>query len=71
MSEYNTITRAQDAFQEMMSDLQQTMEAQEDIIDEQAVRIRELERIPIKSILVGFLIAYIYGAFFGAWMCPK
>jgi hypothetical protein len=71
MSDYNTITRAQDAFQEMMDDLQQTMDAQTEIIEEQDAKIQELERLPIKSMLAIFVLAYIYGAFFGVWVCPK
>lgn len=71
MSDYDPIIRAHEAFQEMMDDIQQTMDAHAEIMDEQALKIQELNRAPIKSMIAIFVLAYIYGAFFGVWMCPK
>ena len=71
MSESDTIMRAHEAFQEMMDDIQQTMDTHAEIMDEQALKIQELNRPPILSMVAIFLLAYVYGAFFGVWMCPK
>lgn len=67
----HTILRAYESFQEMMEDVQQTMDAQAEVIEDQDAKIRELERMPLKSMLAIFVLAYIYGAFFGVWACPK
>jgi hypothetical protein len=65
------IQQSIEAFEDMMAIVQDGVEAQSAIIEEQRLKIEELEEWPIKTMIVTIILGYIYGAFFGVWVCPK
>lgn len=65
------IQQSVEAFEDMMEVVQEGIELQTDIIEKQRLKIEELEEWPIKTMIAMIILAYIYGAFFGVWVCPK